>query len=194
MEEESIIDPFFRAWEIGNPKIVSVSDFFAFVNTGHTKWQSACIFAGFGFYFIHVKRRIRHYIVTATVQIMCIMIKTVSLITRFDNTGKTMHSHIHQAELGIVLHLFLSVEGHGVVGDHARIYSTGCEFPELENLTEPAEINKWLSKCVVEARRKDGQPYPPKSLYMLCVGLLRYFRECGIHENFLDEKDSIEVL
>ena len=29
--------------EIGNPKIVSVSDFFAFVNTGHTKWQSACI-------------------------------------------------------------------------------------------------------------------------------------------------------
>ena len=30
-------------------------------------------------------------------------------------------SHIHQAELGIVLHLFLSVEGHGVVGDHARM-------------------------------------------------------------------------
>lgn len=72
----------------------------------------------------------------------------------------------------------------------ARIYSTGREFPELENLTEPAEINKWLSKSVVEARRKDGQPYPSKSLYMLCVGLLRYLRECGIHENFLDEKDS----
>lgn len=25
---------------------------------------------------------------------------------------------------------------------------------------------------------------------MLCVGLLRYFRVCGIYENFLDEKDS----
>ena len=32
-----------------------------------------------------------------------------------------MHSHIHQAELGIVLHLFLSVKRHGVVGDHARM-------------------------------------------------------------------------
>lgn len=73
----------------------------------------------------------------------------------------------------------------------ARIYSTGCEFPELENLTEPAEINKWMSKFVVEARRKDGQPYPPKSMYMLCVRLLRYFWECGIYENFLDE---LEVL
>lgn len=54
----------------------------------------------------------------------------------------------------------------------ARMFSTGCEFPELENLTEPAEINKWLIKFVVEARRKDGQHYPPKSLYMMCVGLL----------------------
>ena len=106
--------------EIGNPKIVSVSDFFAFVNTGHTKWQSACIFAGFGFYFIHVKRRIRHYIVTATVQIMCIMIKTVSLITRFDNTGKTMHSHIHQAKLRIVFYLFLTIKCHCTIGIHAH--------------------------------------------------------------------------
>jgi hypothetical protein len=72
----------------------------------------------------------------------------------------------------------------------ARVYATGNPIPELENLTKPADINKWLGKFVVEARRKDGQPYPPKSLYMLCVGLLRYFRECGIHENFLDEKDS----
>ncbi|XP_061179442.1 uncharacterized protein LOC133188069 [Saccostrea echinata] len=72
----------------------------------------------------------------------------------------------------------------------ARIFGTGSEIPELEHLIEPALINKWLGKFVVEARRKDGQPYPPKSLYMLCIGILRYFRECGIHENFLDEKDS----
>ena len=32
-------------------------------------------------------------------------------------------------------------------------------------------------------------PTPPKTLYMLCVGLLRFLRENGVHMNFLDEKD-----
>ena len=46
------------------------------------------------------------------------MIKGIGLITGFDNTCQPMHSHVHQAELCIVFHLFLSVEGHGAVGVH----------------------------------------------------------------------------
>ena len=52
---------------------------------------------------------------------MGIVIEGIGFIAGLDHAGQAMHSHIHQAELCIVLHLFLSVEGHGVVGDHARM-------------------------------------------------------------------------
>ena len=71
----------------------------------------------------------------------------------------------------------------------ARMKETGCTIPELTEQT-PSELNKWMRNFVIETRRKDGKPYPPRSLYMLCVGLLRNMRENGIHHNFLDEKNS----
>ena len=42
----------------------------------------------------------------------------------------------------------------------------------------------WLSKFVVEVRRKDGKPYPPQSLYQICCGLQRApaVTECGDEE------------
>lgn len=68
-----------------------------------------------------------------------------------------------------------------------RMCSTNCVV-QLVNFTN-LDINQWLSKFVNETRHKDGNPYPPKTLYMLCVGLLRFLRENGVHMNFLDEKD-----
>ena len=35
------------------------------------------------------------------------------------------------------------------------------------------ELDKWLSRFVLEVRRKDGKFYPPNSLYQLCCGSLR---------------------
>lgn len=69
-----------------------------------------------------------------------------------------------------------------------RRENTGESVPEIENMTA-WDINKWLSRFVLEVRRKDGAPYPPRSLYQLCVGLLRNMRENGNHLNFLDEKN-----
>ena len=31
--------------------------------------------------------------------------------------------------------------------------------------------------AVLEVRRKDGKPYPPNTLHLLCCGILRYLRE-----------------
>lgn len=62
-------------------------------------------------------------------------------------------------------------------------------IPELA-LFDTENINSLLGKFVIEARKKDGSPYPPRSLYMITVGLLRYMRENGNHRNFLDEKNS----
>ncbi|KAK3097701.1 hypothetical protein FSP39_012266 [Pinctada imbricata] len=43
---------------------------------------------------------------------------------------------------------------------------------------------------MIEKRRQDGNPYPPRTLYMLAVGILRHLRENGVHFNFLDENNS----
>ena len=58
------------------------------------------------------------------------------------------------------------------------------EKPEAEKL------NFWLSRLVVEARRKDGEPYPVRTLYLLLAGLLRYGRsKSKLCPNLKDKSD-----
>ena len=48
-----------------------------------------------------------------------------------------------------------------------------------------------LQRFVSEARRVDGMPYPPKTLYQILCGLLRHAREHQSNPpNFLDRKDT----
>ena len=55
----------------------------------------------------------------------------------------------------------------------------------------PEELNTWLSYYVVETRNSKGDPYPPKTIYQLLTGLLRYMRDNNAHTpNFLDKKDT----
>ena len=49
---------------------------------------------------------------------------------------------------------------------------------EIETLSAQL-INFWLSRFVLEIRRRDGERYPPASLYQLCCGILRYLRAAG---------------
>lgn len=65
----------------------------------------------------------------------------------------------------------------------------GDMVPELHAFTE-ADVNKWLSRFIVEVRKKNGDFYPPKSLYLLSVGLLRFNRDAGVHMNFMDDRDD----
>ncbi len=37
----------------------------------------------------------------------------------------------------------------------------------------------WLSRFVLEVRKKDREPYPPNTIYQLCCGLQRHLREHG---------------
>ena len=54
---------------------------------------------------------------------------------------------------------------------------TGDKCPlDLLEKPEAEKLNSWLSCFVVEARRKDGEPYPARMLYLLLAGLLRYGR------------------
>ena len=50
---------------------------------------------------------------------MGIVIESVCFVAGEDLAVETVDSHIHQAQLGIVLHLFLAVEGHSRIGGHS---------------------------------------------------------------------------
>ena len=51
-------------------------------------------------------------------------------------------------------------------------------------------LNYWMQRFVLEVRKQDGSEYPPRSLYYIVCGLLRFMRDENIHNmNFLDEKD-----
>ena len=46
-----------------------------------------------------------------------------------------------------------------------------CPLDLLEK-PEAEKLNFWLSRFDVEARHKDGKPYPARTLYLLLAGLL----------------------
>ena len=52
---------------------------------------------------------------------MGIVIEGVGFVAGEDLAVETVDSHIHQAQLGIVLHLFLAIEGHSRIGRHTRM-------------------------------------------------------------------------
>ena len=49
---------------------------------------------------------------------------------------------------------------------------------------DSAALCKWLSVYVAEARKQNGSPFPPKSLYQLLTGLLHHMR--SKNPNFLE--------
>ena len=64
------------------------------------------------------------------------------------------------------------------------------DIPELHCM-DSTSMNYWLQRFIVEARRKDGKEYPPRSLYLITCGLLRYLRNREVYDkNFLDENDT----
>ncbi|CAC5377675.1 unnamed protein product [Mytilus coruscus] len=49
----------------------------------------------------------------------------------------------------------------------------------------------WLQRFIMEAKKKKGGDYPPKSLYYIVCGLLGHLRDMNVNDkNFLDEKDG----
>ena len=72
------------------------------------------------------------------------------------------------------------------------VWSSWCQ---TRHVTQPLHemplqvIDKHLSRFILEARRQDGSPYPPKTLYQLVCALQRYLRENDRPEvAILDEK------
>ena len=40
-------------------------------------------------------------------------------------------------------------------------------------------LQYWMSRFVLEARKKDGNEYPPNTLHHICCGIMRHLRQIG---------------
>ena len=55
---------------------------------------------------------------------------------------------------------------------------------------DAASLNKWLALYIAETHKQNGNKYPPKTLYSLLTGLLRYCRDKNPScPNFLNNED-----
>ena len=63
------------------------------------------------------------------------------------------------------------------------------ELPPHLMVCRKQELDHWLSRFVIEARRKDGKPHPPNTLYQLCCGIMRYVRGENPKINFFTDPD-----
>ena len=63
-------------------------------------------------------------------------------------------------------------------------------FLEANHSDDVANLQLWLCRFLVEARKQDGGNYPPTTLQSLLSGILRYMRQCnGDTPDFLSKKD-----
>ena len=63
-------------------------------------------------------------------------------------------------------------------------------------LTSPnkEEICKWLCKFATEVRKKDGQPYPPKTIHHYLLGIQRHIRQSTKRPiNFLTDSEFLQL-
>ena len=125
--------------KVGDPQVIAVSDFLFGIDGGQAKRQPPCTLDGFGIDLVHIEGRIGHHIVTASVQIMGVMIERVGLIAGFNETMVPVNRHIHLAELGVLVHLFLAIKRHGGVGLHPGRKVT-FEFSDIQHLSVTAHI------------------------------------------------------
>ncbi|CAC5426047.1 unnamed protein product [Mytilus coruscus] len=66
---------------------------------------------------------------------------------------------------------------------------TGIIMPDLLQM-DYISMDFWLQRLVMEARKKNGDEYPQKSIYYLFCGVMRYCRDNGLHVNFFNGDDA----
>lgn len=71
--------------------------------------------------------------------------------------------------------------------------SYGESVKELHDMNTE-EMNYYLGRFIAEARKQDGKPYPPRSLYLVSCGLLRHLRGKKVYDKNLSLCQNIGVL
>ena len=72
-----------------------------------------------------------------------------------------------------------------------REQTTHTHIPSLSTMTV-AQLSHWMTRFVLEARKKNGDPYPPNSLHHIVTGLMRHLRWSGRVIDFFKDSNFIE--
>ena len=56
--------------------------------------------------------------------------------------------------------------------------ASGEHVPDIANM-EITQLQRWMSRFVLEIRKTDGTPYPPESIYHIVCGIMRFVRHNG---------------
>ena len=70
----------------------------------------------------------------------------------------------------------------------ARQEHTATYIPPMATMSA-AELSSWLTPFILEARKKNGDPYPPNTLYHIVMGLVRHLRWSGRNIDVLKDKE-----
>ena len=70
----------------------------------------------------------------------------------------------------------------------ARQEHTATYIPPMATMSA-AELSSWLTRFILEARKKNGDPYPPNTLYHIVMGLVRHLRWSGRNIDVLKDKE-----
>jgi len=73
---------------------------------------------------------------------------------------------------------------------HPDTVISGRNVPEELISATNEDLNYWLSRFIMEVRRKDGTPYPPNTLTNIMSGLQRHLREKGRNVGFFKKDDT----
>ncbi len=68
-----------------------------------------------------------------------------------------------------------------------RLWEEWCKYQlqtcgdHIPSISKPSscELQHWLTRFVLEVRKKDGSEFPPNSLHHLCSGIVRYLHGNG---------------
>ena len=63
------------------------------------------------------------------------------------------------------------------------------DYPPPPHICTVKQLNEWLCNFVLEIRRKDGNKYPPNTLYSVCCGILRHVRSYLPEINFFNQPE-----
>ena len=68
---------------------------------------------------------------------------------------------------------------------------SSTHIPPLTTMTI-SEISHWLTRFILEARKKSGDPYPCNTLHHIVVGIMRHLRCCGRDIDILKDNEFRE--
>ena len=63
---------------------------------------------------VHVEGRVGSHVVALAVELVGVVIEGVGLVSGLDLALHAVDGHVHETELGVVVHLLLAVEHHGL--------------------------------------------------------------------------------